>query len=97
MLGFPGDTLETAASIVEFVKKADPDVALLNYAVPYIGTPLHHQMHSEGLVDIKDLTRYGSKAPVGRTRALDAERVRELGGSIQKFFRERNRQFYPIR
>jgi len=97
MFGFPSDTADVAESIMDFVRSADPDVALLNYTTPYVGTPLHDQMHSEGLVDLRDLTRYGSKMPVARTRALDAERVLELGAAVQKFFRSRNRQFYPIR
>ncbi|WP_437763102.1 radical SAM protein [Sorangium sp. So ce281] len=97
MYGFPGDTEETANAMIEFVEKADPDVALLNYVVPYMGTPLHHEMHELGLVHVESLTRYGSKTAVGRTLTLDAERVQEIGARVQALFRARNRQFYPIR
>lgn len=97
MIGFSGDNHQTIQKLKEFVDLADPDIAALNYIVPYPGTLYRKVVNDLGLIEIEDPTFYGSKdVPVARTLYLSSQELQNEKEKLENYFEFRKREFRPI-
>lgn len=98
MVGFPEETVDTMQELKEYVDECDPDIALVNFIVPYPNTKYRQKLEELDLIRVFDYTLYGSKdIPVSDTLELNLNQLKEEKDKLEKYFKERNRQFYPIR
>lgn len=77
ILGFPGETKETAWETIKFAERVCPN-NLGTYAVatPYPGTPLYDLVKEKGWLKITDFDKYDMATPTFETPWLS---MRELG------------------
>jgi len=78
ILGFPGETEETAWETVRLVKKVDPDDVGYNIATPYPGTPMYEHVKKMGWLKIHDFDRYDTATPTFETPMLSMEKLQEI-------------------
>ncbi|MCX8178184.1 MAG: B12-binding domain-containing radical SAM protein [Candidatus Bathyarchaeota archaeon] len=82
ILGYPGETKQTAWETVRLVEMISPDeVGFYNVATPFPGTPLYNLAAENGWIKVKDFEKYDTTKPVLETPWLsmkDVERIREL-------------------
>ena len=99
MVGFPDDSADTIGEIKRLVQWLDPDVALVNYLVPYPGTTYREELEKSGLIDAKiNYSDYGSKnIPVSATNNMTCDGLLAAKNDLENWLIQRNRQFYPIR
>lgn len=98
MIGFPEETKESIKAIKQYVDTSDPDIALVNFIVPYPGTQYFNELDKKGLIKINDYSQYGSKdVPVSASYILSIEELLNEKRILENYFKNRNRQFYPIR
>ena len=55
ILGFPGETKETARETVKFVKELNPNDVGFYIATPYPGTPLYDDVKAKGWLQVDGL------------------------------------------
>jgi anaerobic magnesium-protoporphyrin IX monomethyl ester cyclase len=85
LLGFPGETKESALKTIKFAQKISPDdVAYYNIATPLPGTPLYDRVKEKGWLKITDFDKYDCKTPVFETPMLSSKDLTEL---YEKAFR----------
>jgi anaerobic magnesium-protoporphyrin IX monomethyl ester cyclase len=85
LLGFPGETKESALKTIKFAQKISPDdVAYYNIATPLPGTPLYDRVKENGWLKITDFDKYDCKTPVFETPMLSSKDLKEL---YEKAFR----------
>ncbi len=85
LLGFPGETKESALETIKFTQKISPDdVAFYNIATPLPGTPLYDRVKENGWLKITDFDKYDCKTPVFETPLLS---MKELEKLYEKAFR----------
>jgi anaerobic magnesium-protoporphyrin IX monomethyl ester cyclase len=85
LLGFPGETKESALRTIKFAQKISPDdVAYYNIATPLPGTPLYDRVKENGWLKITDFDKYDCKTPVFETPMLSSKDLLEL---YEKAFR----------
>jgi radical SAM superfamily enzyme YgiQ (UPF0313 family) len=85
LLGFPGETKESALETIKFAQKISPDdVAYYNIATPLPGTPLYDRVKEKGWLKITDFDKYDCKTPVFETPMLSSKDLVEL---YEKAFR----------
>ena len=63
---------------IEFMKKIDVDILVLNLLTPYPGTPIYRELDEKGLIVTKDWTDYTPFKSVYRTPKLSSEKLQEL-------------------
>jgi radical SAM superfamily enzyme YgiQ (UPF0313 family) len=78
ILGFPGETEETAWETVNFVKELRTDDVGFYVATPYPGTPLYDLVKEKGWLKIMDFNRYDTATPVFETPFLSMEKLSEI-------------------
>ncbi len=78
ILGFPGETEETAWETVNFVKSLNPEDVGFYIATPYPGTPLYDIVKEKGWLKTEDFDRYDTATPVFETPYLSMERLKEI-------------------
>lgn len=77
ILGFPGETKETAWKTIKFVERISPDdVGFYNVATPFPGTPMYDMVKEKGWLRITDFDKYDTTSPVFGTPWLS---MNELG------------------
>ena len=77
LLGFPGETKETAWETIKFAEKLSPDdVAFYNLATPFPGTPMYDLIVKNGWLRITDFDKYDTATPVFETPWLS---MKDLG------------------
>jgi len=85
LLGFPGETKESALETIKFTQKISPDdVAYYNIATPLPGTPMYDSVKENGWLRITDFDKYDCKTPVFETPILSMKELKEL---YEKAFR----------
>ncbi len=85
LLGFPGETKESALKTIKFTLKISPDdVAYYNIATPFPGTPLYDRVTENGWLRITDFDKYDCKTPIFETPTLSMKELEEL---LEKAFR----------
>lgn len=77
ILGFPGETKESAWKTIKFVEKISPDaVGFYNVATPFPGTPLYDMVKEKGWLRVTDFDLYDTTRPTFETPWLS---MKELG------------------
>jgi radical SAM superfamily enzyme YgiQ (UPF0313 family) len=77
ILGFPGETKQSAWDTIKFVEKVAPDmVGFYNVATPFPGTPMYDIVKANGWLRITDFDKYDTTRPIFETPQLS---MKELG------------------
>ncbi len=87
VIGFPGETEETAWETINFINSLDPDDIGFYVATPYPGTPMYEEVVKNGWLRVTDFNRYDTATPTFETPWLSMERIREIRYKAhQKFY-----------
>ena len=78
VLGFPGETEETAWETINFIKKLNPDDIGFYVATPYPGTPMYDLVKQKGWLRITDFNKYDTANPTFETPWLSMDKIREI-------------------
>jgi len=87
ILGFPGETKETALETINLVKRISPDAVGYYIATPYPGTPMYDFVKENGWLKITDFDKYDTATPIFETPALTMQELREIREqALRRFF-----------
>ena len=87
ILGFPGETSETAWETVKFVEELNPSDVGYYIATPYPGTPMYDYVKHMGWIKIDDFNKYDTATPIFETPTLGMKKLREIREqAFQKFY-----------
>ena len=78
VIGFPGETEETAWETINFIKKLNPDDIGFYVATPYPGTPMYEMVKEKGWLRITDFDKYDTATPTFETPYLSMDKIREI-------------------
>ena len=78
ILGFPGETKETALETTKLVESMSPDDVGYYIATPYPGTPMYDLVKEKGWLKIFDFDKYDTATPTFETPTLSMEELREI-------------------
>jgi anaerobic magnesium-protoporphyrin IX monomethyl ester cyclase len=79
LIGFPGETEESAWRTIKFAEKISPDaVAFFNIATPLPGTPMFDMVRENRWVRIFDFDMYDCATPIFETPTLNMKQLAEL-------------------
>ncbi len=79
LLGFPGETKESAWKTIKFAEKISPDdIAYFNVATPYPGTPMYDMVVANGWLRITDFDMYDAVTPIFETPTMSMKELAEL-------------------
>ncbi len=79
LLGFPGETKETAWKTIKFAQKISPDnLSFFNVATPLPGTPLYDRVKESGGLKITDFNLYDCQTPIFDTPTLSMDELEEI-------------------
>ena len=85
LLGYPGETKESAWQTIKFVQKVSPNnLAFYNIATPLPGTPMYDLVKENGWLKIDDFDRYDCKTPIFETPTMSMKELEEIS---EKAFR----------
>jgi len=71
-------TEEDIIKEINYMKKINVDILVLNLLTPYPGTPIYKELEEKGFITTKDWTKYTPFKPVYRTSQLTSEKLQEL-------------------
>ena len=87
VIGFPGETEETAWETINFINSLNPDDIGCYIATPYPGTPMYEEVVKNGWLRVTDFNKYDTATPTFETPELSMERLREIKYKAhQKFY-----------
>jgi anaerobic magnesium-protoporphyrin IX monomethyl ester cyclase len=87
ILGFPGETKESAWETVKLVEKLNPDDVGYYIATPYPGTPMYDYVKKMGWLKIHDFDKYDTANPIIETPMLSMKELREIRQqAFRKFY-----------
>jgi anaerobic magnesium-protoporphyrin IX monomethyl ester cyclase len=87
VIGFPGETEETAWETINFINSLNPDDIGFYVATPYPGTPMYEQVVKNGYLRVTDFNKYDTATPTFETPELSMEKIREIKYKAhQKFY-----------
>ena len=75
VLGFPGETEQTARETIRFVKELNPDDVGFYIATPYPGTPMYELVKKNGWLRVTDFDKYDTAGPTFETPSLSMEKL----------------------
>jgi len=78
VLGFPGETEQTARETIRFVKELNPDDVGFYVATPYPGTPMYDQVKKNDWLRVTDFDKYDTAGPTFETPSLSMEKLAEI-------------------
>jgi anaerobic magnesium-protoporphyrin IX monomethyl ester cyclase len=78
VIGFPGETEQTAWQTIRFVKELNPDDVGFYVATPYPGTPMYEQVKKEGWLRVTDFDKYDTAGPTFETPWLTMEKLVQI-------------------
>jgi radical SAM superfamily enzyme YgiQ (UPF0313 family) len=78
VLGFPGETEQTARQTINFVKELNPDDVGFYVATPYPGTPMYEQVKKNGWLRVTDFDKYDTAGPTFETPWLSMKKLADL-------------------
>lgn len=101
ILGFPGETKESAWETIKFVEKISPDaVGFYNVATPFPGTPMYDMVKEKGWLKVTDFDMYDTTHPIFETPWLSMKDLGKLRESAlhhfylrRAYFWDKNRRF----
>ncbi len=87
VIGFPGETEETAWETINFINSLNPDDIGCYIATPYPGTPMYDEVVQNGWLRVTDFNKYDTATPTFETPDLSMEKLREIKYKAhQKFY-----------
>jgi len=87
VIGFPGETEETAWETIDFINSLNPDDIGCYIATPYPGTPMYDEVVKNCWLRVTDFNKYDTATPTFETPELSMERLREIKYKAhQKFY-----------
>jgi len=87
VLGFPGETRETAWETIRLVEEINPDDIGYYVATPYPGTPMADYVKKMGWLKITDFDKYDTATPIFELPTLRMQELREIREqAFQKFY-----------
>ncbi len=86
VLGFPGETEQTARETIRFVQELNPDDVGFYIATPYPGTPMYEQVKKNGWLRVTDFDRYDTAGPTFETPQLSMQKLVELRAKAYQDF-----------
>jgi anaerobic magnesium-protoporphyrin IX monomethyl ester cyclase len=86
ILGFPGETRETAWESVKLLKEINPDEIGIYIATPYPGTPMYDHVKEMGWLKIRDFNKYDTATPTFETPTMSMEELREIHDKAHQSF-----------
>ena len=79
ILGFPGETKESAWETIKFVEKISQDeVGFFNIATPFPGTPLYDLVKEKGWLRVTDFDKYDTVTPIFETPWLSMKELEQI-------------------
>ncbi|MCW4005158.1 MAG: radical SAM protein [Candidatus Bathyarchaeota archaeon] len=78
VLGFPGETEQTAKETINFIKELNPDDVGFYVATPYPGTPMYDEVVKNGWLRITDFNRYDTAGATFETPWLSMDKLNAL-------------------
>jgi radical SAM superfamily enzyme YgiQ (UPF0313 family) len=98
VLGFPGETEQTAWETIRFVKELNPDHVGFYVATPYPGTPMYDQVKEKGWLKVTDFDKYDTAGPTFETPWLKMEKLAEIRyKAYQQFYLRPGYVFHMMR
>jgi radical SAM superfamily enzyme YgiQ (UPF0313 family) len=86
ILGFPGETKETAWESVELLKEINPDEIGIYIATPYPGTPMYDYVKKKGWLKIYDFDRYDTATPIFESPTMSMKELKEIHDKAHQSF-----------
>jgi len=87
ILGFPGETKESAWETIKLVERIKPNEIGIYVATPYPGTPLYDHVKEMGWLKIHDFNKYDTATPVFESPTLSMRDLREIREkAYQRFY-----------
>jgi len=87
ILGFPGETKDTALETVKFIEELNPNDVGYYVATPYPGTPMYDFVKENGWLKITDFDRYDTATPVFESPTLSMKDLAEIREkAYQRFY-----------
>jgi anaerobic magnesium-protoporphyrin IX monomethyl ester cyclase len=96
VLGFPGETEQTAWDTINFVKQLDPDDIGFYIATPYPGTPMYELVKAKGWLKVTDFNKYDTATPTFETPFLSGEKLKEIRYKAHQQFYLRPRYVFRM-
>jgi anaerobic magnesium-protoporphyrin IX monomethyl ester cyclase len=78
VLGFPGETEQTARETINFIKELNPDDVGFYVATPYPGTPMYEQVKKNGWLRVTDFDKYDTARPTFETPWLSMKKLADI-------------------
>ncbi len=78
VLGFPGETEQTAWETIRFIMELNPNDVGFYVATPYPGTPLYETVMEKGWLKIRDFDKYDTAGPTFETPWLSMESLAKI-------------------
>jgi len=78
VIGFPGETEQTAHETIRFIKELNPDSVGFYVATPYPGTPMYEQVKQSGWLRVTDFDKYDTANPTFETPWLSMEKLEKI-------------------
>jgi anaerobic magnesium-protoporphyrin IX monomethyl ester cyclase len=86
ILGFPGETKETAWESVKLLKKINPDEIGIYIATPYPGTPMYDYVKKKGWLKIHDFNKYDTATPIFESPTMSMKELKEIHDKAHQSF-----------
>jgi anaerobic magnesium-protoporphyrin IX monomethyl ester cyclase len=86
ILGFPGETHETAMESINLLAKIKSDEIGVYIATPYPGTPMYDYVKKMGWIKITDFNKYDTATPIFETPTMTMKELRELHDEAHRRF-----------
>jgi len=86
ILGFPGETKETAWESVKLLEKINPDEIGIYIATPYPGTPMYDYVKKMGWLKIHDFDKYDTATPTFESPTMSMKELREIHDKAHQSF-----------
>jgi len=86
ILGFPGETKETAWESVKLLEKINPDEIGIYIATPYPGTPMYDYVTKMDWLKIHDFNKYDTATPTFESPTMSMKELREIHDKAHQSF-----------
>jgi anaerobic magnesium-protoporphyrin IX monomethyl ester cyclase len=86
ILGFPGETRETARKSIKLLEKIKSDEIGVYIATPYPGTPMYDYVKKMGWIKVTDFNKYDTATPIFETPTMSMKELRELHDEAHRRF-----------
>jgi anaerobic magnesium-protoporphyrin IX monomethyl ester cyclase len=86
ILGFPGETRETAMKSIKLLEKIKSNEIGVYIATPYPGTPMYDYVKKMGWIKVTDFNKYDTATPIFETPTMSMKELRELHDEAHRRF-----------